>query len=154
MISSDETTTRVLNNLIVIQRDAEQGFKTAAVDAKDPELVRLFCEYAVQRSGMVEQLQERVKTMKAEPRKDGSLFGKVHRKWMDLEAAAAEAVNHAILTEIERGEDLAVLAYKEALEMRDLDEITRRMIQAQYEQVQLAHDRIRQLRDSAEYAHR
>jgi uncharacterized protein (TIGR02284 family) len=154
MISSDETAIRVLNNLIVIGRDAEKGFQTAAVEVRDPELARLFCEYASQRAKIVGDLQERVKTLREEPRKEGSILGKAHRKWMEGEAAGAEALSHTLLTEIERGEDLAVMAYREALEMRDLDEQTRKLIQRQYEQVQAVHDRVRQLRDSATYAHR
>jgi uncharacterized protein (TIGR02284 family) len=49
---------------------------------------------------------------------------------------------------------MAVMAYRQALEERDVDKQTREVIQRQYEFVQAAHDRIRQLRDSATYAHR
>ena len=58
-----------------------------------------------------------------------------------------------MLAECERGEDMAVNAYRRALEEQDLDEQTRGIVQRQYEFVQAAHDRIRQLRDSAKYAH-
>ncbi|MEO5959173.1 MAG: PA2169 family four-helix-bundle protein, partial [Opitutaceae bacterium] len=68
-------------------------------------------------------------------------------------ALAAEQV-HAILIECERGEDVAVKTYVAALAEPDMDVETRRLIQTQYESVQAAHDRIRQLRDSANYAHR
>jgi uncharacterized protein (TIGR02284 family) len=61
---------------------------------------------------------------------------------------------HAILAECERGEDISVMAYGEALAERDIDKQTRELVQRQYEQVQAAHDRIRQLRDSATYANR
>ena len=49
---------------------------------------------------------------------------------------------------------MAVMSYRDALAERDIDEQTRDIIQRQYEFVQAAHDRIRQLRDSATYADR
>ena len=59
---------------------------------------------------------------------------------------------HAVLSECEKGEDRAVDAYREALRGRDVDPQTREVIQRHYEFVQAAHDRVRQLRDSATYA--
>jgi hypothetical protein len=47
-----------------------------------------------------------------------------------------------------------VMAYREALAERALDAQTRQLVQEQYELVQASHDRVRQLRDSATYAHR
>jgi hypothetical protein len=49
---------------------------------------------------------------------------------------------------------MAVMSYRTALAERDVDQQTRELIQRQYEFVQAAHDRVRQLRDSATYAHR
>ena len=92
--------------------------------------------------------------MRGEPRAQGSFAGGVHRKLMELEAATAEHIDHTLLAEIERGEDFAVMAYRDALQTRDLEERTRKLIQQQYEGVQAAHDRVRQLRDRAAYVSR
>ena len=40
-----------------------------------------------------------------------------------------------------------LVAYREALNLADLDAISRKLIQRHYETVQAAHDRVRQLRD-------
>src|SRR3954466_4581008 len=133
MISSDDNDIRVLNNLILIARDAERGFQKAATVTRDPELARVFCDYAVQRAEIVADLEERVRLYRAEPREQGSFAGGVHRKLMELEAEAADHVDHTVLAEIERGEDFAVMAYRDALQVRDLDERTRKLIQQQYE---------------------
>jgi uncharacterized protein (TIGR02284 family) len=95
-----------------------------------------------------------VKALRAEPPKTGSTAAALHRKWMNQEAQASDNISFRILKEVERGEDFAVHAYREALQVGDLDEMTRKMIQDQYEQVQAAHDRVKQLRDRGAYAAR
>jgi uncharacterized protein (TIGR02284 family) len=154
MISNDDKAVAALNGLIRVGRDAEQGFLAAADGVAEAELVQLFAGYAVQRAKFVAELRDRVKTLRAEPANDGTLAGEVHRTWTGLKAILETNEAHAILSECERGEDMAVMAYREALAERDIDEQTRRLIQQQYEQVQAAHDRIRQLRDRALAAQR
>ena len=149
MISNDDKAVAALNGLIRVGRDAEQGFLAAADAVAEAELVQAFAGYAVQRAKFVVELKDRVKTLRAEPPNDGTLAGEAHRTWTGLKAILATNEAHAILAECERGDDMAVMAYREALAERDIDEQTRRLIQTQYEQVQAAHARIRQLRDRA-----
>jgi uncharacterized protein (TIGR02284 family) len=154
MINNDDNAVRVLNALIRAGRDAEQGYLTAADGVAEPELVQLFADYALQRAKFVAELQDRVKVLRAQPENIGSVAGDVHDLWMGLKTAVEANETHGILSECERGEDMAVKAYREALAERDVDKQTRDLIQRQYELVQAAHDRVRQLRDSATYAHR
>jgi uncharacterized protein (TIGR02284 family) len=145
--SSDEPTLQLLNLLIQVGKDAEQGYQTAALDIADEALARLFTDYAAERMKFVVELQQRVKTLRGDPARQGTLAATLHRGWLDLKAALESGDPHAILTECERGEDMALVAYREALAAPDIDEDSRRMIQRQYEAVQAAHDRVRQLRD-------
>jgi uncharacterized protein (TIGR02284 family) len=154
MITNDDKALLVLKNLIRAGRDAEQGFLAAADSVPDPELVQVFAEFAVQRAKFVVELQDRVRTLRGDPEQAGTIGGEVHRAWLGLRAAIASNEIHAILAECERGEDMAVTMYRYALAERDVDPETRDIVQRQYEAVQAAHDRIRQLRDSATYAHR
>ena len=154
MITNDEKALFVLNRLIRAGRDGELGFLAAADGVPDPELVQLFAEYAVQRAKAVVELQERVRVLRGTPDDNGTLGGEVHRAWLGLKAAMDATDIHGVLAECVRGEEAAVMVYREALAERDVDEQTRDIIQRQYEQVQATHDRLRQLRDSAAYAHR
>ena len=155
MTTDDETSLLVLHGLVRAGRDAEQGYLAAADLVAEPELVQLFADKAVQRTRFVAELKERIRTLRGNPDKDsGTLAGEAHRTWMGLRAINESAETHAILAEVERGEDMAVMAYREALGERAVDLQTRAIIQRQYEFVQAAHDRVRQLRDSATYAHR
>ena len=154
MITNDDKALLVLNDLIRAGRDAEHGFLAAADSVPEPDLVQIFAEYALQRAKLVVELQDRVRAMRGDPEQSGSIGGQVHQAWIGLKAAIEANEVHAILSECERGEDMAVMAYRDALAERDVDLQTREIIQRQYEIVQAAHDRIRQLRDSATYAHR
>jgi uncharacterized protein (TIGR02284 family) len=154
MITNDDKALMVLNRLIRANRDAELGFMAAADSVAGPELVQLFAGCGVERAKYAVELQERVRSLRGTPGESGTVGGEVHRAWMGLKAAIDANETHAILEECVRGEEAALLAYREALAERDIDAQTREIIQHQYESVQAAHDRLRQLRDSATYAHR
>jgi uncharacterized protein (TIGR02284 family) len=154
MITDDTKTVLILNGLIRVLKDSEKGFQTAADAVNKAELIELFARFGVQRAKFGEELKLRVKTLRGDPAKGEMAGGGLHRGWMELRATAASNEVHAILTECERGEDLAVAAYREALRSADLDKQSREILQRQYEAVQAAHDRVRQLRDGARYAHR
>lgn len=151
MTTSDDATLMALNELLIANRDAERGYGEAGDLVRVPELIELFAGFALQRGKFALELEERIQALRSTPVKGGSAFGALHRGWMDLRAAAEEDITHAhaVLAECERAEDIALRAYAAALKLRDIDEISRTLVQKQYEQVQVAHDRVRQLRDRA-----
>lgn len=154
MITNDDTTLLVLNELLMANKDAEHGYQSAADAVAAPELVELFEGYALQRGKFVVALEDRIRTLRGTPAKTGSPLGALHRGWMGLKAAIESNETHALLTECERGDALVLKLYGAALGDPNVDQQSRDLVQRQYEQVQAAHDRVKQLRDSAEYAHR
>jgi uncharacterized protein (TIGR02284 family) len=154
MKTSNEKNLSVLNDLIETCKDGQQGYATAAKDAKDGELARVFSQYASQRSGYITELQQRVRTLGGDPDKHGSISGSLHRGWINLKSAVTTNEPHAVLSECERGEDAAVENYRDALKETELDSESRALIQRQAAGVKEAHDRIKELRDSVAYAHR
>lgn len=147
MTTSDETSIRVLHALVGVCDDSQRGYELAATDVNDPELARLLGELGAKRMKFGDELRARLRTLRAAPAKVVTLGGPLHRAWLDFKASASAGDPHAILVECERGEDEAVKAYAAALQEREVDEITHRLIQRHYEQVQAGHDRVRQLRD-------
>jgi uncharacterized protein (TIGR02284 family) len=148
---SNEKTVSVLQNLIETNRDGQHGFRTAAEDAKDAELGRVFTQFSTQRTTFIAELQDRIRSLGGDPDKSGSVAGSLHRGWIDLKSALTSNEPHAVLAEAERGEDAAVKAYREALE-ENIDPVSRGIVSRQYASVQAAHDRIKSLRDSVAYA--
>ncbi len=151
MNSTITETIDVLNDLTEVLKDGQQGFETAAKDAKAPELQAAFHKYAAQRAEFASRLQARVAALGADVEKRGSVAGAMHRGWINLKAALSSNEPQAVLEEAERGEDAAVEAYRKALEHVELDAETRALISSQYTAVQAAHDHVRDLRDSGLY---
>jgi uncharacterized protein (TIGR02284 family) len=148
---TNDKTVSVLRGLIETAKDGQHGFQTAAEDAKDGDLARVFTEFSTQRTTFIAELQDRVRSLGGNPSESGSVAGSLHRGWIDLKSAISSHEPHAVLSECERGEDAAVKAYREALD-ENLDPISRGLVSRQYASIQAAHDRVKQLRDSLAYS--
>ena len=137
-----------VNSLIETLKDGQEGFRQAAEAVKDPELKSLFNEYSMERSRFAGELQSQLREVgESEPEDSSSVSGSLHRAWINLKSAVSGGDDHAILAECERGEDSAVSEYKKAMGA-DLSSPLRETISRQYDKVQRAHDRVRDLRDS------
>jgi uncharacterized protein (TIGR02284 family) len=135
-----------LNGLIETCKDGEEGYRSCAEHTKSSELRKLFNKFSLQRSRFAGELQTEVLSLGAEPEKSGTTGGAMHRGWIDLKANIGMADDHSMLEECERGEDVAVKNYREALS-KDLPQNLRQVIENQYREIQAAHLEIRALRD-------
>jgi len=134
----------VLNDLIQTCRDGQDGFHTAADGVEDPNLKRLFTSYAQQRAEFTEELQREVRQLGGDAERSGHVAGAVHRGWINVKAAVTGKDDGAIISECERGEDIAKRNYQNALE-ETLPSDVRLLIERQYMQVKDAHDHVRSL---------
>ncbi|RZT38658.1 PA2169 family four-helix-bundle protein [Cupriavidus agavae] len=137
----------VLNDLIEVSRDGEEGFRKAAEDAKNPELKTLFSSRATECGAAVRELQSQVTALGAKPEDHGSMAGAIHRGWVSLRSAVSDRSDLAILEETEKGEDVAKKKYADALQETDLSFDIRALIERQYQGVLRNHDLIRDLRN-------
>jgi uncharacterized protein (TIGR02284 family) len=133
------------NDLIETCRDGEQGYQMAADSLDDRELKTLLQSYARQRGEFARDLQTEVRRLGGDPERHGSVAGTLHRGWINIKAAVTSRKPGDIMTECERGEDVAVKTYREALR-GDLPEDVRSLVEQQYEHVEDAHDHIAVLR--------
>ena len=136
-----------LNSLIETCKDGEKGFKEAAEGLKSADIKAKFLEYSRERAQMAAQLQTEVRSLGGDPDKGGSMSGSVHRGWLNLKAAMTGQDDHAIVSEAERGEDVAKEAYESALKAT-LPASAQTLVQQQAAKVRLVHDAVRDLRDS------
>jgi uncharacterized protein (TIGR02284 family) len=141
-------TTKILNNLIEICKDGQEGFRDAAENAKHSDLKTLFASYSLQRAKFAGDLQQLVIHLGEEPDTTSSVASVIHRGWIDLKSAFTHGSDHAILTECERGEDHAVSAFRSAL-AETLPADVRSIVAEQSEKVQASHDDMRNRRDAA-----
>jgi uncharacterized protein (TIGR02284 family) len=144
MTTSNEEVITTLNNLIVTCRDGEAGFKTAAKGIGDPQIRLILGQCARQRADFATALQYEVRVRGGNPETGGSVSGALNRGWLDIKAAVLGADEGAIISECERGEDLAIAAYKDALNS-SLPTDLASLIKHQYGLVSASHHRIRSL---------
>ena len=138
--------TSMLNDLIETSKDGENGFRSAAEDAKSAELKATFLRRAEDCAKGASELQQLVSRMGGNPEQGGSVAGAMHRGWMDLKAKVTHRDDLAILEECERGEDVAKAKYRKALDAPLPDDV-RAVVQRQYDGVVSNHDAVRDLRD-------
>ena len=115
-------------------------------DAKDASLRAYFTIRATRCREGVHTLEELVKYHGGSPEQSGSVLAPVNRAWLNLRAAISSNSDLAVLEECERAEDVALRAYKHALE-QDLPTDAHAVVQLQLNGVQENHDRVRAMRD-------
>lgn len=138
----------ILNNLIETCKDGQEGFKTCAEDIKNPELKALFTKHAEECAHAAGELQAEVIALGGTPEDSTSVSGDLHRRWVDVKSIFTGKDEEAVLNEAERGEDVALKAYKEAL-AAPLPANVYAIIERQFHGVQRNHDQIKALRNIA-----
>ena len=133
-----------LNGLIQTCKDGENGFKVAAEAVDDINLQHLLQSYSQQRSEFAAELQTEVERLDQDPARAGHVAAALHRGWMDIKSLATGRDEAPIIAECERGEDVAVKAYDQALRS-ELPADLRALVERQFLKVKDAHDQIRSL---------
>lgn len=136
-----------LNRLIETSKDGEYGFRTTAEHMKDPELRRLFMTRAEECRQAAAELQTLVMQHGGSAEDGGSASGALHRGWVAVKSKLSGYTDLAMLEESERGEDVALQRYRDALEQA-LPAALRAVVERQYEGVKRNHAQVRALRDN------
>jgi uncharacterized protein (TIGR02284 family) len=135
-----------LNDLIETCKDGEAGFRACANNVHDAQLKSLFESRAIGCERAAMELQEFVRSYGGAPETRSSLAGSLHRRWVDIKSAIADQDDYAVLSECERGEDVALRSYRKALD-KVLPPEVRAMVERQYQGVLRNHDQVKALRD-------
>jgi uncharacterized protein (TIGR02284 family) len=151
MSTVNEKVGSALEELIIINNDRYQGYKTAADETNDPDLKELFTKYSMQSMNFGSELRRFSNYTEETPDRDETkLSGKFYRAWMDVKSALTGHDRKAILGSCEYGEDVALKSYNTVLEdSENLPSEVLTVIQNQKMELQEAHDRVKFMRDSA-----
>ena len=135
----------VLNDLIETSKDGVNGFRTAAESVKSAEVKAVLLSRAQLIERAAGELQAEVRRLGGDPEKRGSVTASLHRGWINLKSAVTGKDDDAIIAECERGEEVAVRSYEDALE-KDLPADVRAIVERQYRGTLQNLDKVRALR--------
>ena len=145
---NNEDTITILNDLIEISKDGEEGFRTSAELVEDENLTKIFLERAEGCKKAVSVLQNKIKELGVDsPEGSGSIVGTLHRGWLNIKTMVSSDNNSAVLEECERAESVAKDIYTKALE-QDLPEEIRNIVQQQYEGLLQNHELVLNLKNT------
>ncbi|MDZ3993703.1 PA2169 family four-helix-bundle protein [Pseudomonas sp. Teo4] len=154
MSNPNKDVINVLNDLIEYSKDGEKGFKASAEDVKNTQLKAFFVQRAGECASAAAELQNDVRRLGGDPETSTSISGDLHRGWVNLKSMVTGKDEEAVLNEVERGEDHALKAYKEAREKlvrlgRGITDPSYMIVEKQLQGVQRNHDQVKALRDAA-----
>jgi len=135
----------ILNDLIATCEDGASGFRTAAESISHPEARSQFHERARRIEQSKLELSDLVRRLGGAPAEHGHPVAGLHRGWINLRGAVAGKNDDAILAEVERGEEIAVTHYRDALNA-DLPADVRMVVQAQARGAEMNLTRVQALR--------
>jgi uncharacterized protein (TIGR02284 family) len=148
-MGTQTTTSAVINDLIVINNDRYEGYKTAAAEAKDADLKSLFTEFSSQSKKFSEELRK-FGSDDLPKRDETKNTGKLYRVWMDIKSAVSSKDRKAILSSCEFGEDVAKKHYQDALQNPEgVPSEALEIIRKQSAEIQKGHDKVKSMRDAA-----
>jgi len=128
----------VLNSLIETCKDAERGLLHAAELVKDPAVKTFFTDTAHRRAQCGAQLVPHAQRLGGAETGDGTTGATLHRKWMDVRSALSGHDDRAVVSEAERGDNITVLAFKNAVE-GSLPPTVRDLVERAYNDVRESH---------------
>ncbi|MAO19145.1 MAG: histidine kinase [Phycisphaerae bacterium] len=136
-----------IQNLIEINIDSSEGFRTAADKVENTDIANMFRQCANEREQNAAQLRSIIQVNGETPEDSGTIKGTVHRWWLGLRGTVQQGDEHAVLAEAERGEDAIKHRYEDTLK-ETAGSAVNDVLQSQYTNVKSRHDQIRDMRDA------
>ena len=146
----NEKTIDVLNELITINNDRIEGYKTASDETEEQDLKTLFGQFISTSQKCKSELVTEVNKLGGEIAQGTKTSGKFFRVWMDVKAAITGKDRKAILNSCEMGEDVAKSTYQKSLN-DNFDKLTSELqtiIRQQHSLIKADHDEVKFMRDS------
>lgn len=144
-----KATQALLNELVETLKEGQRGYAEAMTDVDDTDLKDTFKQFAVQRSGYINEIEDQMFKLDLKPDESTSVTSKVHRAFINLKGLVTGKDRESILNECERGEDVAVKAYQAALKAEGLPSALQSVIEKQYQGIQTATSTIKSLKSAA-----
>jgi len=137
-----------LNELVKINNDRIQGYEKAIEDTEDAQLDDLFRHYVIQSQNFRSQLADHIVRIDGLAVTDATttdVSSKIHRAWIDIKTALTGKDRDTVLSSVEFGENVALEAYKDAIEKDHLPAYIKEDLMKQLGQLEDAYEKIKAL---------
>ena len=158
MATTTETTARVYNDLVEINKTAAKGYQEAAEGVSNPQLKSELSRFSQQRAQFASELTQRASQYGLSTENTGTVEGAltdaaaaVHRGWINIKSAITGQDDSAILGECETGDATALKAYETALQQTNLPSEAKTVLEQQHSQVLQAKNWVTQQKGSAHH---
>ncbi|MES2394959.1 MAG: PA2169 family four-helix-bundle protein [Bacteroidota bacterium] len=133
-----------LRELIIVNNDRFEGYKTAAKETNDASLNALFTEFSTQSKKFSDELRKLIPPHEEAPGNDETkIFGDLYRSWMGMKNALTENNNHAILLSCEFSEDIIRKTYDDFIMDPDVPEEVLALVSKQRSELDRSYDILR-----------
>lgn len=151
MIKNEEIVSD-LNDLVRINNDRIAGYEKAVEDNEDAQLDDLFRHYIIQSQKFRSQLAEHIVRIDGTAVTDATstdVSSKIHRAWIDIKTAVTGKDRDTVLSSVEFGENMAIEAYKNAIEKDHLPAYVKEDLSMQLGELNEAHAKMKALHKAA-----
>lgn len=144
------TSVSILNDLIEINNDRIEGYKTAVGETQTAALKAAFGTFIRNSEQNLNELFEEVTKINGKPEEGTRATGKLYRAWMEVRAALSGNSDQQILSSCEFGEDKALEVYEHVLtdHTTQLSAEQIAVVRAQQSKLRADHDKVKSLRDA------
>lgn len=139
---------KILETLADINQDACEFYKHAQDKVQSVKLERSFADLERLHSGVVNDLEEKIRANGGEPDRDGTLAGKTARVFSDILVAVSNDIDETLVDHLEEAEDRCLHSMREALDEKDMQGNTRALLVNELGALQRSHDYMKSLKDS------
>lgn len=139
-----------LQDLITINYDAEEGYKTASEEVKSKALGDFFEVYSKQRYEFGHDIKQKLHSLNAEISKGTSIGGDLRNSWIKIKSFFTGHDDDAMIEACLDLEKAVIAEYDDVLRDEELSSDTRNMLQDHKKKIQEAVERINKLHDITE----
>ncbi len=152
---TSEKVTRALTDLLTLNHTSQEGYETAAEHVSDAAVKSQLSQFAQQRAQFAGTLESYGSRLGIQAEKTSTVeavltegAAAVHRGWINLKSlvTGGDTNTNAILSECENGDATALKAYETALEVQELPQDLKSVLQQQHSQIMQAKNQVTALK--------
>lgn len=131
-----------INELLAVTRDSAEFYEDASTKAGNPQLQSLFRDMAQSKNSLVGAMASEVRAEGAEPEKEGTFRGTLHRMYGDIRGKMGDD-DYGYVAQLEESEDRMLHKFEEVLQDGDTPPAVKEAVRSYLPTVKQHHDQMR-----------